>query len=75
MLEWRRRLHCPPQFGAPFGVIHAGRFDCVVAIRGIWWQGDRLALPAGCGIIEPSRLVSEWRELRLKRESVKRFLV
>ena len=74
LLDWRQRLHCPPQFGAPFGVSHGGRFDCVVAIRGIWWRGDRLALPAGCGIIEASRLVNEWRELRLKRESVKRFL-
>jgi menaquinone-specific isochorismate synthase len=32
-------------------------------------------LPAGCGIIEASRLVNEWRELRLKREAVKRFLL
>ena len=29
---------------------------------------------AGCGVIEASRLVNEWRELRLKREAVKRFL-
>ena len=74
LLEWRERLHCPPEFGAPFGVAHQDRFDAVVAIRGIWWQDRQLALPAGCGIIEASRLVNEWRELRLKRESVKRFL-
>jgi len=74
LLDWRHRLHCPPEFGAPFGVISGGRFDAVVAIRGIWWQDHQLALPAGCGIIEASRLVNEWRELRLKRESVKRFL-
>lgn len=74
LLEWRNRLHCPPEFGAPFGVVHQNRFDAVVAIRGIWWQDNRLSLPAGCGIIEASRLVNEWRELRLKRESVKRFL-
>ncbi|MBN8456420.1 MAG: chorismate-binding protein [Verrucomicrobia bacterium] len=74
LLEWRDRLHCPPEFGAPFGVAHQDRFDAVVAIRGIWWQDRQLALPAGCGIIEASRLVNEWRELRLKRESVKRFL-
>lgn len=74
LLEWRRRLHCPPEFGAPFGVSCEGRFDAVVAIRGIWWQDRRLILPAGCGIIEASRLVNEWRELRLKRDSVKRFL-
>lgn len=74
LLEWRQRLGCPPEFGAPFGVAHAGRFDAVVAIRGIWWQDRQLILPAGCGVIEASRIVSEWRELRLKRESVKRFL-
>jgi menaquinone-specific isochorismate synthase len=74
LLEWRQRLGCPPQFGAPFGVIQDGRFDAVVAIRGIWWQDQTLILPAGCGVIEASRLVNEWRELRLKRESVKRFL-
>jgi menaquinone-specific isochorismate synthase len=74
LLEWRQRLGCPPQFGAPFGVAHAGRFDAVVAIRGVWWHDRQLILPAGCGVIEASRLVNEWRELRLKRESVKRFL-
>ena len=71
LLEWRARLGCPAAFGAPFGVRHDGRFDAVVAIRGIWWSGRQLTLPAGCGVIEASRLVNEWRELRLKREAVK----
>ncbi|MEI6605033.1 MAG: chorismate-binding protein [Verrucomicrobiota bacterium] len=71
LLEWRARLGCPAEFGAPFGVWHNGRFDAVVAIRGLWWNGRQLILPAGCGIIEASRLVNEWRELRLKREAVK----
>jgi menaquinone-specific isochorismate synthase len=75
LLEWRKRLGCPAQFGAPFGLWDQGRFDAVVAIRGIWWDGGNLRLPAGCGIIEASRLVNEWRELRLKREAVKRFLL
>jgi len=72
--EWRARLGCPVEFGAPFGVWEDGKFEAVVAIRGIWWKGNRIFLPAGCGIIEASRLVNEWRELRLKRQSVKRFL-
>lgn len=71
---WRSQLDCPAEFGAPFGVWDNGRFEAVVAIRGFWWQGNRIALPAGCGIIEASRLVNEWRELRLKRDAVKRFL-
>lgn len=75
LLNWRERLGCPTQFGAPFGLWDEGRFDAVVAIRGIWWDGRKLMLPAGCGVIEASRLVNEWRELRLKREAVKRFLL
>ncbi|RYD22726.1 MAG: hypothetical protein EOP88_06955 [Verrucomicrobiaceae bacterium] len=74
LLNWRERLECPAQFGAPFGLWDEGQFDAVVAIRGIWWDDTRLMLPAGCGVIEASRLVNEWRELRLKREAVKRFL-
>lgn len=74
LIGWRRRLGCPEEFGAPFGVWDDGRFDAIVAIRGIWWDEDRLKLPAGCGVIEASRLVNEWRELRLKREAVKRAL-
>jgi len=72
---WRGRLAAPGGFGAPFGVVEGGRFDAVVAIRGWWWDGLRVSLPSGCGVIEASRLVNEWRELRLKREAVKRFLV
>ncbi len=75
LLDWRERLGCPPQFGAPFGLWDQGGFDAVVAIRGIWWEGENLMLPTGCGIIEASRLVNEWRELRLKREAVKHFLL
>lgn len=71
---WRSQLGCPPEFGAPFGVWERGRFEAVVAIRGLWWRGNDIALPAGCGIIEASRLVNEWRELRLKRDAVKRFV-
>lgn len=75
LLDWRQRLGCPAEFGAPFGLWENGNFEAVVAIRGIWWEGRDLRLPAGCGIIEASRLVNEWRELRLKREAVKRSLL
>ncbi|MFT4176069.1 MAG: chorismate-binding protein [Luteolibacter sp.] len=75
LLKWREQLQCPAEFGAPFGLWEDGRFHSIVAIRGIWWQQNRILLPAGCGIIEASRLVNEWRELRLKRESVKHFLL
>ena len=72
MLEgWREQLGCPLCFGAPFGLLKDGLFTSVVAIRGIHWQGNQLAVPSGCGVIEASRLVNEWRELRLKREAVR----
>jgi menaquinone-specific isochorismate synthase len=74
LVDWRERLGCPAEFGAPFGLWDAGRLDVVVAIRGLWWNGSRALLPAGCGVIEASRLVNEWRELRLKREAVKAVL-
>lgn len=71
LLSWRESLGCPAEFGAPFGLWCDGIFRAVVAIRGIWWQGAKILLPAGCGVIEASRVVNEWRELRLKREAVK----
>jgi len=71
LAEWRSRLDCPPCFGAPFGLLKDGRFRAVVGIRGVHWKGADVSIPSGCGVIEASRLVNEWRELRLKREAVK----
>ncbi|HBM77465.1 MAG TPA: hypothetical protein DD438_05090 [Verrucomicrobiales bacterium] len=71
LVSWRRRLGCPRWFGAPFGLLTNGSFEVLVAIRMIRWQGPQLEMPSGCGVIEESRLVNEWRELRLKRESVR----
>ena len=69
--DWRQQLGCPVWFGAPFGLYNEGIFEVLVAIRMIRWQGQEVVVPSGCGVIEESRLVSEWRELRLKRESVR----
>ena len=71
LAEWRERLGCPPCFGAPFGLLEDGVFTSVVAIRGIHWGREKVSIPSGCGVIEASRLVNEWRELRLKREAVR----
>lgn len=67
----RKKLKAPPGFGAPFGVWWDGRFQSVVAIRNVSWEGSEMALPSGCGIIRESRFDREWRELALKRNSVK----
>ncbi len=72
LIEWRQRLECPDYFGTPFGVLDDGVFHAVVTIRGVHWDGENIAVPSGCGVIEASRLVNEWRELALKRSAVKR---
>jgi menaquinone-specific isochorismate synthase len=71
LVSWRRRLGTPEDFGAPFGAWVDGEFHALVMIRGLWWNDREIFLPAGCGVIEASRLVNEWRELRLKRNAVK----
>ena len=71
LCESRNRLETPPEFGAPFGVSWDGKFQSIVAIRGIAWEGREVFLPSGCGIIRESRFDREWRELALKRNSVK----
>jgi menaquinone-specific isochorismate synthase len=48
-----------------------GTFEALVAIRMVAWHGEEVRIPSGCGVIEESRLVNEWRELRLKREAVR----
>lgn len=72
LIRWREMLDCPAYFGAPFGVFEDGVFHAVVTIRGVHWSGEDLCVPSGCGVIEASRLVNEWRELGLKRDAVKK---
>lgn len=74
LLDYRRRLGAPAFFGAPFGVWWDGRFHSVVMIRNVSWEGREVWLPSGCGIIRESRFDREWRELALKRNSVKALL-
>ena len=61
----------PAIFGAPFGVKWGGGVHMVVAIRCVIWEGDRLALPSGCGVVGASDRAAEGRELALKRRWVK----
>jgi len=71
--EYRTQLDVPSFFGAPFGFIEPGQGSTchmVVAIRGLGWTKDEAQLPSGCGIVGGSAFDHEWRELRLKRESV-----
>lgn len=72
--EYRAMLNVPGFFGAPFGFASGDECHMVVAIRGIAWDGSRVMLPSGCGIVGGSAFDHEWRELRLKREAVLRLL-
>lgn len=74
LVEYRERLGVPPCFGAPFGALHEGRFQVLVAIRNVSWHGRDVFLPSGVGLVEGSRFDREWRELALKRNSVKSLL-
>jgi menaquinone-specific isochorismate synthase len=64
----------PAAFGAPFGVAWPGGALFVVAIRAVFWQGDRILLPAGGGLVAGSEFDNEWAELELKRAWVRRAL-
>ncbi len=68
----RARLATPAYFASPFGVKVDQAFHAVVGIRSVFWEGSRVFLPSGCGILRGSQLDREWRELALKRDWVKR---
>lgn len=74
LVEYRRRLRVPEEFGAPFGAFYEGQFTALVAIRNVSWKGRDVFLPSGVGLVEGSRFDREWRELALKRNSVKSLL-
>jgi menaquinone-specific isochorismate synthase len=70
----RKAMGTPAAFGAPFGVAWPGGALIVVAIRGVFWNGDRVLLPSGCGLVAGSEFDAEWEELELKRAWVQRAL-
>lgn len=55
------------RFGAPFGFVEGDDMRCLVAIRGLQWEGKRAWLSSGCGVVEGSESLREWKELELKR--------
>ena len=62
------------RFGAPFGFADGGRMLCLVAIRNVQWNGPRLLVSSGCGIVRESQVLNEWQELALKRQATFRSL-
>ncbi|MDB4127699.1 MAG: hypothetical protein QNK82_11345 [Akkermansiaceae bacterium] len=39
LTDWRERLGCLVEFGAPFGLLRDGDFEALVAIRMVAWEG------------------------------------
>lgn len=70
-----RQLRGEPEeryFGAPFGFeSDAGVAECLVSIRNIRLKEKGVTICSGCGVVADSKLDQEWRELALKRSSVK----
>jgi menaquinone-specific isochorismate synthase len=59
--------------GAPFGIRWSDiNYICLVAIRNLRWDQTHYYIDNGCGVVEESQLDEEWRELKSKRESVKK---
>jgi isochorismate synthase EntC len=59
-------------FGAPFGLEREDHSAlALVAIRNLQWDGERVRVGSGAGLIAESRVERELEELREKREQVK----
>lgn len=60
------------RFGAPFGIWHPDiGARVLVAIRNIQWDKKQWIIGSGCGYVPDSQIEKEWKELELKRASVK----
>jgi menaquinone-specific isochorismate synthase len=59
-------------FGAPFGLEREDHSAiALVAIRNVQWNGDRIRIGSGAGLLPESQLEKEFEELRQKREQVR----
>lgn len=59
-------------FGAPFGIEREDRSAmALVAIRNVQWNGDRVRVGSGAGLLPESQIEREFEELRQKRDQVK----
>lgn len=59
-------------FGAPFGIEREDRSAlALVAIRNVQWEGDRIRVGSGAGVLAESQFEREFEELRQKRDQVK----
>lgn len=59
-------------FGSAFGVIHRDLNQSLVSIRNIQWDRTGHWIESGGGVLATSTLESELREIRMKRETIRR---
>lgn len=62
------------RFGAPVGYIYRDQSICYVAIRNVQWEGEKMHIGAGCGIVKESEKEAEWEEILLKFHAIKNLL-
>ncbi|MBY0315330.1 MAG: chorismate-binding protein [Bdellovibrionales bacterium] len=72
--EFLKQWRTPHEIlGAPFGVLWSPtEYLALVAIRHISWDKEFIYVGNGVGVVAESNFEEEWKELKLKRESVKR---
>jgi menaquinone-specific isochorismate synthase len=80
ILPWQELKDIPHQddrywFGSPLGVtLSDNHFICIVCIRNFEWSKNKSRISSGCGIVKESQVDLEWKELKVKRDSVKKML-
>lgn len=64
------------RFGAPVGCLmnNGKQAKCLVGIRNVQWDSERIKIGAGCGIVKESSFENEWQEILLKIASIKEMM-
>ena len=47
---------------------------CVVAIRNVQFINGKAYIGSGCGLVKESQIEKEWKELKKKRQFIKKIL-
>lgn len=65
------------RYGAPVGMLYPQHQKglCVVAIRNVQWDNQKMQIGAGCGVIPTSLYELEWKEIQLKMDAIRSCLL
>lgn len=61
-------------FAAPFALMTSEKVLCVAAIRNLFFSETEIRIFSGCGVTTESHFETEWGELQMKRDSVKKMM-